>query len=780
MPATIDITPSPRILRTLGEIPFQPWQCIAELIDNSIDAFAEAHRAGTVIPEKRVTVGWSNESVGSSSRTIEIMDTGQGMNLCQLQNAARAGYSSNDPINNLGLFGMGFNIATARLGETTRLLSAEPESSEWVGIEIDFDTLIHSKNYAASIISMPKMNQLEHGTKVIVSNLKGETYTHLRDKESDIRRQLENIYSPILSEIDVEIYLQGKKLSRRSHCVWGRSRYVTRDSKQVPAIVDIDRDLGKALFDVDKNSYLSRDAQQEIINQYGTNYPSNIIERRKRLRGWVGIQRYANPNDYGIDFIRNGRKILISNKQLFYYDNPMTGSSKLEYPVELGTTVGGRIVGEVHVDYLLPTYQKNDFDRTDPSWNETVEALRGIGPILPQDRKAMGYTDSNDSPIGLLVNGYRRCEPGTKFLFIEKGIAKDFAERFRRGEPDYLSDDKCWQAAQEADRLNATRGAGNAPDVDGGNIPSGNPDEYGPSSVSRPPNTTVPTTTPSPAAVRLTTTLDSLITKSRAIASWCGDYTYSASPPLVVRAWELRDDTILIDGEQAPCAFFRDGVECDFIYNPRHPLLVQFPIEPRILLSLYLAEMFKARDRISDIAIIFSQLAQNKLQDLRVDKAALQEKAAAMFDHLREKMVDRLSGKKQLVLDCIHESIGEVEETVMCLLSNGTLVIQFQNKSEEGFAAIQYVPFKTLLRLVDRFPEDLFDGKLFLAPYLTLSLSDTQATERARNESKERILSFLKDALWISQSGGTPFSLGKDELYRYSHSINFLALEMAD
>ena len=36
---TMDITPTPRILRTLGEIPFQTWQCIAELVDNSIDAF---------------------------------------------------------------------------------------------------------------------------------------------------------------------------------------------------------------------------------------------------------------------------------------------------------------------------------------------------------------------------------------------------------------------------------------------------------------------------------------------------------------------------------------------------------------------------------------------------------------------------------------------------------------------------------------------------------------------------------------------------------------------
>ena len=111
----LDITPTPRILRTLGEIPFQTWQCIAELIDNSIDAFLSSVALGDA--EKRITVTWSSDSVGAISRTVEISDNASGMSIDQLQNAVRAGYTSNDPIGNLGLFGMGFNIATARLGE---------------------------------------------------------------------------------------------------------------------------------------------------------------------------------------------------------------------------------------------------------------------------------------------------------------------------------------------------------------------------------------------------------------------------------------------------------------------------------------------------------------------------------------------------------------------------------------------------------------------------------------------------------------------------------------
>lgn len=783
MPQTVDITPSPRILRTLGEIPFQPWQCIAELVDNSVDAFAEAARAGVILPEKKITVTWSSEAVGAQSRTIEIVDTGPGMSLEQLQNAARAGYSSNDPIHNLGLFGMGFNISTARLGENTRLLSATAESAEWTGIEIDFAALISSKSYAARVITEPKKTPGEHGARVVVSMLKGETYVQLRDQEAAIRRQLENIYTPLLGEIDVEIYLQGKRLAPRTHCAWGGTRYVSRDGRQVPAVVEIDRDLGSALFDIDRNMYLSRDEQERMREEYPDGqYPPNIIERQKRLKGWVGIQRYADPNDFGVDFIRNGRKILISNKDLFSWENPMTGTSKLEYPVELGTTVGGRIVGEVHVDYLLPTYQKNDFDRTDPSWTETVEALRGVGPMLPQDRKAMGYQDANTSPVGLLANAYRRVDPGTKCLYVEKSIARTLLEGFRRGDSEYLSDDKWWRAAQEADRLSATRGAPIAPVVDAGSTASDDPDEYGPTTTPTPsptPAPTAPVVPPTPTPV--TSSLDSLILKSRQIVSWSGSYSYGSNWPFHVKVWELGSDQILRAGENVPCAFFQDGTDCDFVYNPRHPFLAQFPVEPRQLLGLYLAERFKARDNVKDIGDVFTALVQGRMQDVRVDRSTLQEKATGVFERLREKLVAKLDGKKSPVVACIHESIGEVEETVSAMLSNGPLVMKFQNKEEGGFAALGHVPFRTLLRLVDRFPEDVFDGKVFAAPYASLTLSDPQATERTRAESKDRVMSFLKDALWVlGQTGVISATRGKDELARCAHSINFLAQEIVD
>ena len=56
MTKTIDITPTPRILRTLGDIPFEVWQCLAELSDNSLDAFRDQIKSGTPVDGARLDI----------------------------------------------------------------------------------------------------------------------------------------------------------------------------------------------------------------------------------------------------------------------------------------------------------------------------------------------------------------------------------------------------------------------------------------------------------------------------------------------------------------------------------------------------------------------------------------------------------------------------------------------------------------------------------------------------------------------------------------------------
>lgn len=779
---TMDITPTPRILRTLGEIPFRTWQCIAELVDNSIDAFLSDMSLED--RDKRVTVTWSSDSVGAAVRTIEITDNAAGMSIDQLQNAVRAGYTSNDPIGNLGLFGMGFNIATARLGEETTVLSTRKGDTEWVGVKIDFQKLIDAKKFDAPIIHKAKVDPDECGTQITISKLKSGILSELSNKESEIRQRLELVYTPLLSNQDITISVRNKQLRPRNHCVWSESRYVRYNKQNVAARINIDRSLGSALFDMSRNCYLSYDEADEYYTamQEGKAFPAHIVEREKRLTGWLGIQRYADPNDFGIDFIRNGRKILISDKSFFQYENPLTLQKELQYPVELGTSIGGRIVGELNVDYLLPTYQKNDFDRADSSWAQTREAICGVGPFLPKSRKAMGFTEDNISPLCLLVNAYRRVDKGTVCLFAPNDIAKKYAAEFRKGVRDYIDDTKWWKAAQEEDQKSGTKSSttpvntGDAPSDDIAAYLGGSTNTNSPSST--PANAASNTVHATPLTVPETSSMDDLLQRSMPIQYLSGrNYPFGRSGSLNIRAYELNRGEIKQNGVRKPCHFNSDGIDCDFVYDPTHPLLTQYPITPQMLLLLYMAEKLKARDQLPDVVAIYSSLVEVSMGDARIDRQALQERASSAFELLREKLVQALRSKPEDVVKCVHESTGEVEETVASIIQiNPNLLVPFQNMEAAGYDAVEFVPPKTLYRLVDRFPEDVFDGKALSTPYLSINLQDSNATLRAREDSKDRILSFIKDTLRVISWSGQ--RIQKNELTRASLSVDFLVREL--
>ena len=790
---TLDITPTTRILRTLGEIPFQTWQCVAELIDNSIDAFLSDKTAIPEEDERKIVVTWASDSVATDDRAIEVTDNACGMSIEQLQNAVRAGYSSNDPIGNLGLFGMGFNISTARLGEVTTIMTTRSGDSDWVGIKIDFQKLIDTRRFDAPIIHKAKSNPAEHGTKITISRLRHGILTELPNKENEIRQRLEAIYASLLNNQEIAIYVKGRQLRPRNHCVWSESRYVRYSDQNVSARMMIDRNLGDALFDLSRNCYLTADeAEQYYVDQQeGRDLPAHIVERGKRLTGWLGIQRYADPNDFGIDFIRNGRKILISDKSLFQYENPITGQKELQYPLELGTSVGGRIVGELHVDYLLPTYQKNDFDRSDNSWAQTVEAICGVGPFLPKSRKALGFSEQNPSPLCVLVNAFRRVDKGTKCLFAPNDVAKRYATEFRKGMRDYLDDILWWKAAQEEDQKQSTGGARATTAVNTGETPSDDISAYISGTVISPPQVIVrgnptddsqpsslPVTTPQPVPSPETSKLDELIQRAISVSQLSGrNYKFGNTGSLNVRVYELSRGSIFYRGEKKPCFFQSDGIDCDFVYDPSHPLLAQYPITAKMLLLQYLSEKLKARDSLPDLVSVYAELVETTMQEAKIDRQSLQDRASSAFDLLREKLAVALRDRAADVVNCVHESAGEVEETVTNLIqSNTTLLTAFQSGIEEGYDAIDYVPPKTLYRLIERFPEDVFDGKVLQTPYITINLQDEKATLRARDESKDRALSFIKDALRVIS--GYSQRVQKNELARASLSVDFLLKEL--
>ncbi len=784
----VDVTPSPRILRTLGEIPFAPWQCIAELVDNSIDAFLSASRNGVELVDQLVTVTWSSEAVALGQRTVEIRDNGPGMSLKQLSDAAKAGYTSNDPINSLGLFGMGFNIATARLGETTRFLSTRRGDPDWVGIEIDFDVLIKSGSFDAVVVRVPKSNPAESGTQIIVKSLKDGVFAELRDKESAIRRQLEVIYSPLLIKIPISVRVQGNTLFPKNACAWGPHRQATIKTldNPVPAIIEIDQVLGTALFDLSRGTYLSLDADTDaktFIRENGR-FPENIVEREKRVTGWIGIQRYSDPNDFGIDFIRNGRKILIKNKDIFQFVNPLTGIWRLEYPVELGSTVGGRIIGELNVDFLRPTYQKNDFDRADLSWRELMHTLRGDGPLLPKERSSLGFSGPNLSPVGLLATAFRRMDPGTKCLVVPRDKSREFLGRFNSGDPLFISDTAWWLAAQEEDRQRASGGASTVVATDEGDQASDDADAYAPENPAA--NTSAAVTPTTSATITPANEADTafreLQSNSVRIQSLSRPVVYGMTPPFDVTVWEVRGVKIMRTGSPKPSAFFREGVECHFFFDPSNQVFRQTTIMPMELLALTLAEQFKYRDNQKDLVDVYTRLIERSIPEKRLDIASLYERSAAIIERILEAMISPLTSVAPQVLDFVKESSGDSEEIVGGILDNPLLLNLFQNSNANGLEALRFAGPRTLIRIVDKYPSLLLDGHLFRAPFHQISLNDPAATARAREESKDRVLSLLKDVNTLMKHSrvGVRETTGREELIRFQYSLNSLEKELVD
>jgi hypothetical protein len=157
----------------------------------------------------------------------------------------------------------------------------------------------------------------------------------------------------------------------------------------------------------------------------------------------------------------------------------------------------------------------------------------------------------------------------------------------------------------------------------------------------------------------------------------------------------------------------------------------------------------------------------------------IQESANNFFEVLRTKAPALLSLREQEVLDRVHEASGEVEEIVTRLIYNNDLLQKFQSRSLDGINALAVAPTKTLVRLIDEFPEEFFDGKFFRMPYMNINLPDPNATDRLRNEAKERLLSFVKDALWvISETRTSTLLQQKAELARCSLSLSFLEQEI--
>lgn len=464
-----DITPSPRLLQILGDIPLQPWQCLSELVDNSLD---ELLRDSSRTLDDPLVIDISVEEDGPDLNLV-VADNGLGMDASDLERSLRAGYSAKGRYGSLGLFGMGFNIATARLGSITTVETTQMGSTERLSTTIDFADLQKRESFKTPVrhLRAPKKEQ---GTTVRV-RLKGDMIPLFQRAATHrtLMSQLGDVYSFLLREsvpgitrdamsarVPALIRFNGEQVEPKLPCVWRDERSVTSYGQEVHAIQYIDRKLAAATACLDCG-YWDRKNGPEECEECGS---ANLDERERRIWGWVGIQRYIDSQNFGIDFLRYGRKILKQDRSIFVYTDPDTLVGVSEYPIEMPANQG-RIVGEIHLDHAPVTYQKNDFDRQSRDWQTAIEVIRGKGPLKPQ-----GQAQPNESPLARLFSAYRRNDPGLRYLIPGDGQraihnkAREWAGLFDKGVA-RMQDDSEWY---EAARRHEAEKAGTSEKGDGG------------------------------------------------------------------------------------------------------------------------------------------------------------------------------------------------------------------------------------------------------------------------------------------------------------------------
>lgn len=444
----IDVTPSPRVLRMLGEIDFKAWQCLCEIIDNSIDSFSSYDFQGDV--EKRINIALPSTNKNNIKDTdkLVIEDNGVGMSLAQLNDSLKAGFSHNNSVDKMGLFGMGFNIATARLGARTEILTTRKGDENWLKVVIDFHDLENStKGFKVPITQIPKRSDESsvHGTTVSITKLRKDHVKNLYSKKI-VRDKLGKIYGRLLRERDVTIFYHGTPCLPFKHCIWDSKRVGEHKKTSVPAVIKIDE-----LIDEKRYCHTC----WVWLSEYDRDCPScgknSALEKReKRVKGWLGLQRYFHSDHYGIDLLRNGRVIKELDKSFFFWQNE-DEEIEPEYPVD-GHSKMGRIVGELEIDFVQVTHQKDAFLTNSNDWKHVERVVRGDGPIRPLIAKDKGYAE-NSSPLAKLFGAFRTAKAGIKNLvparpngqaMIQDAHINELVRKFREGEEDYLSDEKWW------------------------------------------------------------------------------------------------------------------------------------------------------------------------------------------------------------------------------------------------------------------------------------------------------------------------------------------------
>jgi len=347
----LNINPTPDVLVALTRTPIVPLDALSELIDNAIDSFRAGELAGRPPSVRQVLIDIPGPTeVARGEGVVRVRDTGPGLTEDQIASAMTAGYSDKNHFDTLGLFGMGFNIATGKLGRETRITSALVDRDKAVQVTLDLPRLIRDRNFLVLAEQVDKPLGLTHGTVVEVRGWwpdgdanAGFVKDLAKMSKRSLRERIGRRYATLLrgeAGPPVAISINGERCVPYEHCVWSPERFVERRradassagvdrTERIPAYMPIDTVIDRS------RRCLQDGTDFGTANECPRCSSRESREIEQRIHGWIGVQRFDHKDDFGIDLIRNGRAIRVGEKAAFFeYTDDTTGRSEREYPID--------------------------------------------------------------------------------------------------------------------------------------------------------------------------------------------------------------------------------------------------------------------------------------------------------------------------------------------------------------------------------------------------------------------------------------------------------------
>ena len=778
---SIDLTPSPRILEMIAEVDLAIYQCLAEFVDNAFDELSKAKEEDPD-QEHRVDIQLPTSGKADRSSEIVVADTGRGMTTEQMRTALRAGSSGNQAFGSLGLFGMGFNVATARLGRVTEVRSGRKGDDTWVIATIDLAEMQRMDSYRVPLRHAPK-DRNEHGTTITVKELKTDIVAKLQRQGelNSTKKMLGRIYSYILRDparrkfsgsgviggLGLPLYLNGNAVKPVIPCVWDPDRTVTNKGRVVNAVQAIDFPLGDAYACMTCGHWHTN--PHDRCAECGS---ENVVQRERRIHGWLGVQRYNHTSDFGVSFIRQGRSITHQDKGLFNFQDEDTIIS--EYPIEIG---GGRLVGEIHLDHAPVNFRKTDFDRDSRSWSVMLDRIRGSSPLRPKKAQELGMP-ANDSPLAVLFDAFRRNDPGLKCLVPGNGKAalhdqaRKWGEEFRRETPGYETDQKWYEAAKEHDDIVAGVKPTNEGAADD-DLAWLEAEGLGHLDLEREGDPSADDTghTGSGVEPRAPETVDERFARygesSRPLPDIEGEVRLG-SARLKLRGYVTSG--IMFDPADGGSRYFVlravSGETLLFVAEET-PLVRDFGWSPSDAALVYAVPFLKDVYRLpgTHLSVLDDLVAQ--FPDRRVNPAAVRDRGVSLLDDLRERLAPIIAGNPSGYWSSLRShSRTEAED----LARASSPDMNWERAIEDGSFA-SYLTAGGIEDLIRAYPADLLDHAVFRSTYSTWSDDATRA------EQVDRLVGLVQDLRRITAAGPV---YNARELNRFSLSVDLLRSELID